>query len=128
MLRTGARKKEAMRSKVKIVGLFAFVALLAGCAGSFEEAKLAGMNPQAKAAAAPPSSECRALDSNHRTWDAIAKGAAVLAGAQGLGQIPSDSKEARIGLAAGTAVAATGAVVAETLASGYATSWARDCQ
>jgi hypothetical protein len=117
-------------TKTASTTLILTVLLTAGCAGSFEEARAAGLKARSptRVAAVAPSDQCRAYDSGHRTWDAVAKGAAVLAGAQGLGQIPVDTKGARIGLAAGTAVAATGAIVAESLASGYAESWARECQ
>jgi len=117
-------------TKTAYTTLILTVLLTAGCAGSFEEARAAGLKARSptRVAAVAPSDQCRAYDSGHRTWDAVAKGAAVLAGAQGLGQIPVDTRGARIGLAAGTAVAATGAIVAESLASGYAESWARECQ
>jgi hypothetical protein len=116
-------------TKTTSISLLLLVALTAGCAGSFEEARIAGLKSRAPTVTATPSSDqCLAYDSGHRTWDAVAKGAAVLAGAQGLGQIPVDTRSARIGLAVGTAVAATCAVAAESLASGYAESWARDCQ
>lgn len=101
--------------------------LLLGCAGSFEEAKIAGRG--VKLGAPPPSPECVALDGAHRDWSSVAAGAAVLSGASGIASIPDyDSKELRIGLAAGAAVSATVAAVAVKRSDSFGESWARQCQ
>jgi len=112
------------KAKLSIVAL---ALLLGGCAGSFEEAKLAGMDPQARAAAPPPTEHCISLDSQHRTWGGVAKVSAVVAGAEGLSSIPVDDKKVRIGLAAGTAAAAALAAGAAYVSEDAAASWAREC-
>ena len=100
---------------------------LGGCAGRFEEARIAGRAARLQAPAAPPTPYCLSLDSEHRTWDAIAKGGAVIAGAEGLAAIPIDDKTGRIVLAGGTVLAAAVTAVAVAVSDGAATSWARDC-
>lgn len=119
------------RMNKTLFSLIVLVALISvGCAGSFESARLAGLPPTMKAS--PPSARCQQLDADHYTWDAVSKGAAVFAGAEGLGQIPvrdesKHAQEIRMGLAVGTAVAATTAVVAATISDGLGESWAREC-
>jgi hypothetical protein len=102
--------------------------VLSGCAASFEESKLAGLDPQTRAAAPPPSDRCMSLDSAHRTWGAIGKGAAVLAGAEGIATWPVDSDDARIGLAVGAGVTAAVAATAVYVSEDYGSTWARECQ
>jgi hypothetical protein len=101
---------------------------LGGCAGSFEEARLAGLQARTAAKVAVfPSERCVSLDNQHRTWGGVAKVSAVLAGAQGLSTIPVEDKTARIGLAAGTAVTAAAAAGAQYVSESAAESWAREC-
>ena len=113
----------------RLVMLFVVAMMSFACAGSFEEAQLAGLKaklPTAVAAIAP-SARCVSLDSQHRTWGAIGKGAAVLAGAEGLVAIPIDSKGGRIALATGTAVTAAVAATAVYISEDAATTWAEEC-
>jgi hypothetical protein len=106
-----------------------FCALLAvvlfGCAGSFEEAKLGGRT--GVIAAPTPTPYCVSLDDGHRLWGGVAKGAAVLAGAEGLSAIPIEDKTTRvILLSTGAAIAVVGGV-AVYVAEDYAAAWARTC-
>jgi len=114
-------------AKTTLPSIVLLALLLGGCAGSFEEAKLAGMDPQARAAAPPPTEHCISLDSQHRTWGGVAKVSAVVAGAEGLSSIPVDDQKVRIGLAAGTAAAAALAAGAAYVSEDAAASWAREC-
>lgn len=93
------------------------------CAGSFEEAKLAGM----KVRATPPSSRCVSLDNAHRTWGGIAKGAAFAAGASGIGSIPLGDETSRVAVAASGAAIGTVAAVSVFVSEDYAAAWAREC-
>jgi hypothetical protein len=106
---------------ILLIGLLAL-----GCAGSFEEAK--GAAPIGSAAApAPDPAYCRGLDSEHRVWGGIAKGAGAVAAGLGAGLIPDESKDLRIGLAAGAigagAIAATSVFISEDAAVAYV----KDC-
>jgi len=101
--------------------------LASGCAMSLEESKLAGLDPQARAAAPHPSERCQSLDSQHRTWGGISKISAVLAGGSGISTIPAEDKTLRVGLAAGAAATAALAAGAGYLSESAATSWAREC-
>jgi hypothetical protein len=116
-------------SQIKLLACSLLLVLVGGCAGSFEEARLAGLQAHSptKAVAVAPSERCQSLDNQHRTWGGVAKVSAVMAGAQGLSAIPVEDKRARIGLAAGTAVTAAAAAGAEYLSEGAAESWAREC-
>jgi hypothetical protein len=111
--------------------------LTTGCAGSFEEARLA--TPHRPAPAEPPGgtrvalmvdtrSECISLDGTHRTWGGIAKGAGAVTVGLGALEVPDMGKEARIGVGVGALV--TGAVAAASvfISEDAATSWARDCR
>lgn len=101
--------------------------LTLGCAASFEESKLAGMSLQTRAAAPPPSARCLSLDSAHRTWGGIGKGAAVLAGAEGIATWPADGERAELGLAIGAGVTAAVAATAVYVSEDYAAAWTREC-
>lgn len=118
---------DTLRAGSALLCLLALAAIT-GCAGSFEEAKLAGVSPQARAAAAPPSARCMSLDNQHRVWGAVGKGTAVLAGAEGLSTIVTDNEKLQTGLAIGAL--ATGAISATAVyvSEDAATSWARECQ
>lgn len=96
---------------------------LSGCAGSFEEARA----PHIKLGAPPLSERCQSLDSMHRTWGAGAKGSGFLAGMSGLATIPDESKEARIGLAAGAVAMGAVAVTSVFVSEDAATSFVREC-
>ena len=104
--------------------------LLAGCAGSFEEARSVGQKHRTlgeAAAPAVPSDYCQSLDRGHIGWAGIELGAASLAGASGLGQIPAKTDTVRAWLAAGTVTMAATAAVAGGFANGAANSWTRAC-
>ena len=106
--------------------LFGLVAFTPGCAGSFEEAKLAGR--QTVGAAPPDAEHCRGLDREHRNWGAAAVGAGALAGVSGLAvYLGPDDDKARLAIAgAGLGFTAL-AGFSKFEADGAATSWARDC-
>jgi hypothetical protein len=126
----GGKSRRARKAgKTTVASFLLLSVLVVGCAGSFEEARLAGLRARSpdKSVAVAPSERCQSLDNQHRTWGGVAKVSAVLAGAQGLSAIPVDDKTARIGLAAGTAVTAAAAAGAEYLSEGAAESWAREC-
>lgn len=76
---------------------------------------------------AAPSTECVSLDDGHRNWSAVAAGSGMLAGASGIAQIPDDSKQLRIGLAAGTVAAGAIAAFATKESDAFASSWAAQC-
>jgi hypothetical protein len=101
--------------------------LTLGCAASFEESKLAGMSLQTRAAAPTPSARCLSLDSAHRTWGGVGKGAAVLAGAEGIATWPADGERAELGLAIGAGVTAAVAATAVYVSEDYAAAWTREC-
>lgn len=96
---------------------------LTGCAGSFEVARA----PKRVGAAQPPSERCIELDDRHAFWGGSSKFSAALAGASGLSTIPIEDERARIGLAAGSAVAAAIAVGADFISDSAGESWAREC-
>jgi hypothetical protein len=98
-----------------------------GCAGSLEEAKLAGLNPQARVATPAPSARCQSLDNQHRVWGAVGKGAAVLAGAEGISTWPVQNQSAETALAIGAGVTAAVAATAEYLSEDASATWAREC-
>jgi hypothetical protein len=107
------------------VSMLCLPMLLAGCAGRFEEAKAAG-----KAFRASPDGatvDCVSIDNAHITWSAVQKGAAALAGAEGISIIPVEDKNGRIALAAAVAGTATIAIIAGVVADGEAEKWARYC-
>ena len=97
--------------------------LATGCAGSFEESR-----GSFKLTAAPRDAElCQDLDSAHRTYGAIGKTTAFLAGASGFATIPVESHDADVALAAGAVVAGAAAAGAVYLSESAAESWAREC-
>jgi hypothetical protein len=100
----------------------------AGCAGSLEEAKLAGRAYRGAAAksAAPPV-DCVSIDRAHITWDAVGKGAAFVGGASGIAILPVHDDTGRIALVAGVVGAGLVAVISETVSQGLAAEWARYC-
>lgn len=100
-----------------------------GCAGSFEEARLAGAQDRLAGAKVNPA-RCASLDSKHAWGGAVAVGAASLAGVSGLATIKVDDedRDLRYGLAVGSVGAAALAVGAEAYARSAATSYARECQ
>lgn len=104
---------------------------LVGCAGSFEEAKMAGNHATpgttTVTAETVPSEYCRSLDSTHRTAGLFGKGAAVLSGGAGLSTIATSDKDARLGLAIGSVSAGAVAAGAIFFSEAAANSWARDC-
>lgn len=96
-----------------------------GCAGTFEETRAAA-HPTVQLAPRPP--ECPGYAAGERDWGAVALGAGFLAGGTGLAQIPDyGSRAATIGLAAGTVVAGTTAVVAAAESKSFGNAWAREC-
>jgi hypothetical protein len=116
-------KETAVRSATLLLLL-----MIVGCAGSFEEAKLAGRTPEAiKIRVMQPSDYCASLDSKHATWQAIGVGSGVLAGASGLTSIPVKGDDLKLGLAIGSVAFATLGATAAIIADRASTSWARDC-
>jgi hypothetical protein len=100
--------------------LVLFVALgLTGCAGRFEEARLAGVRTADR-------SYCERLDSRRATWAAIGAGSGVLAGAQGLASLPAED-DARLALAASAAAPTEPAATSYAVAESAGASWAREC-
>jgi hypothetical protein len=116
--------------------LVALALLTVGCAGSWNDAAFAGKQERAIASAnlagvavvqpTPPTPRCISLDDGRRTWSAVAKGAAVIAGSSLLASWPVDDKTSRIVLlSTGTLVALVGGVavyVSEDLGS----TWVRE--
>jgi hypothetical protein len=101
---------------------------MTACTASLEEAKLAGLNPQARATATPPNARCRSLDNEHRWWGGVAQTTAVLAGAEGISTWPVEGKKAETALAIGAGVTAAVAAGSAYLSGQASESWARECQ
>ena len=99
---------------------------LSGCAGTFEESRLAG----APAAAAPSPADvayCRDLDSSRTTWGAVAKGSAALAGTSGIGALEVEGRDAQLAVAGAALGVGTLAVVAVYVSEAQGAAWVRDC-
>lgn len=109
---------------MRLLILWIVAALLAGCSGTFSEARLDGA-PKFAVSLDPP--ECVAIETARRNWDAAAKGAAIAAGATGISVIPIHGEEARVAvIASGVAVGIFAAIsVAE--ADAFAKDWVRQC-
>jgi len=103
-----------------------------GCAGSFEEAKIAGMQDRGQlvGAAPPPTERCITLDDRRQFYGGVAKGAAFVGGGSGLAAlpIPEDKKEIRIGLAVGGLGMVAIAITAQTIADAASGSWVEECK
>lgn len=113
--------------------------LLAGCAGSFEEARLAGIQSHhatasqgttgaaATTAATRDDATCQAIDRRHQLWGGVEYGGLALTGVSGIGTIPTTSDSGRVTLAIGTVLFATATAVAK-YEDGLATdAWAQQC-
>ena len=107
-----------------------FLALLTlpACAGSLEETRLAGLNPQARMAAPPPSARCASLDDQHRWFGGIGKTTAVLAGAEGISTWPIHSERGERALAIGAGVTAAVSIGSLYLSDQALASWQRECE
>lgn len=107
---------------------------LVGCAGSFEEAKMSGMQeraakrPGVAAAVTPPSDYCRSLDSGHRLWAGVGKFEMVASGGLASTAVFVDDSKARIGVLVGAALLAAGGAGTIVVSDADAEAWARDCQ
>jgi len=115
---------------------------VAGCAGSFEEARLVGLKtaaPLAKAAAAERTPDevkyCRDLDDARTRHGAAAKALAGFAGVAGSGagiygalEQERASRGLLLGGALGSVVAAAFATAEFAMAEGAGAAWARDCK
>lgn len=101
---------------MKSILLFAFLSV--GCS-----AQLAPRAPFV------PSDRCTSLDSEHRTWGAIAKFGGVVAGAGGIATLPidSDKKELRATVAISALAIGALAAAAVYIEQDAASSYARDC-
>jgi hypothetical protein len=103
--------------------------VLFGCAGSFEEARLAGPPPRSSvpSKSAAQDDYCRGLDNERMTWGAISKGAAALSGASGVSAIPVEGEDAKVALAVTSTGLAALAVVSFYVEEGKGEAWVRDC-
>jgi hypothetical protein len=79
--------------------------------------------------AASPDPYCVALDKDHRTWGALAKFSAALAGTGGLATLPidPDEKTARVTVGVSAAALAAFAAAAIYVEQDAATTWATRC-
>lgn len=93
---------------------FLFFVMLSGCATYTD-----GLSPREV--------RCARLFDGRTVWSAASKGAAAIAGAQGLALIPVNDDDARMGLAIGVALAGAIAVVAGVVADGRNDSFDREC-
>lgn len=112
----------------KPIALTVLTLIIAGCGGTFEEAK----NPKVAVGAPPQSERCAELDDRAAWTGGTAKLAGALSGASGLATIAvpdsmSHADEFRVGLAVTSGVAAGVAVGAGYVSSAASTSWAREC-
>ena len=127
-LRPPEKTPDTLRSGATLLVLLLGALTLSGCAGTFEEARLAG--PAAAAPAVPSPSDvayCRELDSSRTTWGAVAKGSAALAGASGLATLPVDSERGRLALGGATLAVGAVSVVAVYVSEAQGAAWVRDC-
>jgi len=120
----------------RIAGVLALV-LAAGCAGTFEEARLAGI--KARDAAPPTGSakvrddaRCKELDDARVSAGANAKGLAAVAGVSGAGGGVSEAvigapRWVGITAAVVSILAGAGAVHQFFTAEGKSSSWVREC-
>jgi hypothetical protein len=85
------------------------VLLTAGCAGTFEEAKLAGSK-----LGAPQSSpeRCASLSDAEALWSSVARGSAVVGAGAALTPLHDEVRDDKTGRIVAASVAATGATVA----------------
>jgi hypothetical protein len=118
------RLPEKLRDNLPVFLVALSALLVAGCAGTFEEAKLAGIN---RAVPVSDVEYCRELDSSRITWGAIAKGSLLAASASGISMIPVESKTAEIAIASGVVAFGTLGVSAIVVSEGKGEAWARDC-
>lgn len=112
----------------KLAPFIVFALVIAGCGGTFEEAK----NPNVAVGAPPQSERCAELDDRAAWMGGTAKFSGALAGASGLATIAvpdsmGGADEARVGLAISSAVMGGVAVGAGFISSSASTSWAREC-
>ena len=122
-------------SKVPPLAVLALVALgLTGCAGTFEEARMAGLkaHPASAAAEHRDDARCAALDDGRISAGANAKGLAVIGGVAGAGGGISEAvlgapKWAGIGAAIVALAAGAGAAHQFFSAEGKGAAWAREC-
>jgi hypothetical protein len=115
---------DRLRAKIALL----LLSLPLGCAGSFEEARLAGaIQSKLGAPSERNQTRCESLDSRAGTWGAVAKGAAILASASGLTTVPVRDPDARSALVAGSVTAAAVAAGSFAVAERAATAWAQEC-
>jgi hypothetical protein len=105
-------------------GLLGVAIGLAGCSGTFSEARMAGA-PEAAISIDPP--ECAAIDGARRDWGAVAKGTAVAAGASGISAIPVQGVEARWAIVSAGVVVGIFSAISQAEADSFAASWVRQC-
>ncbi len=95
-----------------------------GCAVPLERARRDG--PVMGASRVIPA-RCESLDDARTTWGAVAKGAAVVAGASGISAVPLETEEGQIAVASVGAAAAVVGAVAVYVAEQKGEAWAREC-
>lgn len=105
-----------------IVGL---VLALPGCAGTFEEARIA-RPVGVSSAPIVDRARCRELDDRSTLWGAIATGSAVVAGGAGLSTIPVESRDGKIGLAIGAALTAVVGGISVYVSDRASKAWVRE--
>lgn len=107
---------------------FVGASVLAGCGGSFELSRAAGMPPSGSLAApaARDEAHCRDLDKSRRLANVCAIAGVTLTAGTGIASIPVNS-EARPYVVAAGLVPAVAAGVCKFLSDDYANTWARDC-
>lgn len=118
----------------KIFALVLVCCVLFGCAGTFEEARLAGLkaHPASAAAEHRDDTRCKALDDGRISAGANAKGLAVIGGVAGAGGGISEAvlgapKWVGIGAALAALAAGAGAAHQFFTAEGKGAAWAREC-
>jgi hypothetical protein len=116
---------------------FAFVICIAhvsvGCAGTFEEARVAGIKENKKLGAAPVTrtkeeqEECDRLDDSATLWGASTKILIGLAGASGLASWPVKSPDAKDALIIGAGISGTAALGSGFIWDSKTKTWTRKC-
>ena len=127
-------KDDAPAAKVPPLPILAMCFVLAGCAGTFEEARLAGLkaHPASAAAEHRDDARCKELDDARISAGANAKGLGVVAGVAGAGGGISEAvigapRWVAIGAALASVAAGAGALHQLVTAEGKGAAWAREC-
>jgi hypothetical protein len=126
VLTDAAKSKAPTVPPLPLLCLALMLAMVSGCAGSFEEARLVS-HPASPPTTPDERAHCYSVDNSRIVWGGVAKASAVAAGASGLSALPleGDLRKVAAGSAIAAGIIAAGAVwVSEQKGA----TWAKDCQ